>query len=180
VPESHSIVATVVNEAAMPAARLIAAVVAAAEHAGVPPAGATGSHAPALNAAARVGETVVRGALSIAGQVANVTEAVAATLAAPDRVDAGAAGMIGSGLLHLPSGPAMLLGLAESTTGAQALATWWMSQQTWRVTQAVSLVVALAGYGYCRADAQRRRQAALAAAPFYRGVASGDRPADGL
>ena len=83
----------------------------------------------------------------------------------------------GSGLLYLPSGPVMLLGLAPLSLPGRGW-TWWPSQQVWRVTEAVSLVVAVAGYGYCRADGERRGR--LQPAAVQGNIAAVKRPADGL
>jgi hypothetical protein len=101
-----------------------------------------------------------------------------------DLLDSPAAGLIG-----LPAGPAMLLGLAAVTPQQFQRLDWlgWPSKQAWRATAGVSLVVAVTGYAYCRADADRRRaqQGRLARqAPAGRGrrpqVASAERPDEGL
>jgi hypothetical protein len=73
-----------------------------------------------------------------------------------------------SGLLNLPTGPVMLLGLAPGSARG-AVASWWPTERTWRVSAALGLLASLAGYGYCRADAERRRVVATRIAPVVRG-----------
>ena len=119
--------------------------------------------------AGRVGAVVAEVA-DLAEAVAGVDQVVDAAGLAAGVTDAA------SGLLFLPSGPVMLLGLAPGGAGSPGRSSW-PSQQVWRVTEAVSLVVAVAGYGYCRADAERRRGQPLRATVL---VASATRPSDGL
>ena len=117
----------------------------------------------------------------VAGAVVNVAES-AVVAAAADAVSAGVAAAgagTASGLFfdfQIAAGPTVLLGLAPAASAADAARSWWPSEQTWRITAAVGLLATLAGFGYCRADAEQRRSPHRRLAP----VATGRRPDEGL
>jgi hypothetical protein len=175
-PKSGGIAAAVAAAAGhvvdvAPAARAAGAVVAAV----APGAGTTSVTVDYAAAAAWRGmigrvEAALADLDNLIESVTSVGDAVDAVAVAADVAD------VGSGLLHLPTGPVMFLGLAP-TGIASPRSSWWPSQQAWRVTEAVSFVVAVAGYGYCRADAERRRVRSI---PFRSAVTSARRPGDGL
>jgi hypothetical protein len=152
---------------------------AVARAAGAIAAAAQGSNAVAVEHAAAAAWQGIIGRVEAA--VGNLTALVEAAAAAGDGIDAVTVAAdvadAGTSLLSLPSGPVMFLGLAPSTIGAAQPSSWWPGQQVWRVTEAVSLVVAVAGYGYCRADAERRR---VKPVPVRSGIVSTRRPGDGL
>lgn len=148
--------------------------------ASLPAAGTTAATGDAIGVATLVGGVADIRVASVGGAANGTSLAVAApglaeTLTAGLSTE-GLADAARSGLLHLPAGPAMLLGLGPLAIRVPAW-TWWPSQQVWRVTEVVSFVVAVAGYGYCRADADRRRGAAVAGP---NDVVSAERPDDGL
>ena len=93
-------------------------------------------------------------ALGLAARAGGWLSAVGAALSAvpPGQVAADGGGP--SGLLTLPDGGAMFLGLgsiAPQSANPSAAGVW-------KVTAAVSLAAMLVGYGYCRIDEQRRRE----------------------
>jgi hypothetical protein len=157
---------------AVPVARAAAAVVGSAQGAGV-----------GVATVDRAAATVWQGIIGrVEAALADLTGLVEAATSADGAIDAVAVAAdvseMGSGLLHLPTGPVMFLGLAPMSAGTgTARSSWWPSQQAWRVTEAVSFAIAVAGYGYCRADAERRRVRPI---PVRSGVTSNRRPGDGL
>ena len=135
-------------------------------------------HCPAENAASGVWQAIAGRVEAAVAKVVGIVQDVASADGAFDAVAVAAdVGDVGSGLLYLPTGPTMFLGLAPVTV-ASAQSSWWPSPQAWRVTEAVSLVIAVAGYGYCRADAERRRGVRPVA--VRGGIVSIRRPSEGL
>ena len=134
------------------------------------------------NAASGVWRAIAGRVEAVVAKAVGMVEDVASRDGAFDAVAVAAdVGDVGSGLLYLPTGPTMFLGLAPMTA-ASAQSSWWPSPQAWRVTEAVSLVIALAGYGYCRADAERRRgvRAVAGRSSTQYCIVSTRRPSEGL
>jgi hypothetical protein len=130
------------------------------------------------HAAAAAWQGIVGRVEAVVAKVAGMVEAVASVDGAFDAVAVAAdVSDVGSGLLYLPTGPTMFLGLAPMTAASARASSWWPSQQAWRVAEAVSLVIAVAGYGYCRADAERRRGRPV---PMRSGIVATRRPSEGL